>query len=237
MRTVTSAYASEVIPVVVQRTVAPVAVTTTTSFATAPACREADRLAADASDEELLTALQRHDVRALEYLYDRYGRMAFGLAYRLLQDAGQAEDVVQEALIKVWRQAPTFDVRRGSARAWLLSIVHHRAIDWLRSRAHRHDLQLDQVEHSLSQPDDWGVVERNIDRELVQQALTALPNEQRQTVVMAYFEGLSQPEIALAMGVPLSTVKGRMRMAIQKLRGLLAGIGEVAPALSTGQAA
>jgi RNA polymerase sigma-70 factor (ECF subfamily) len=180
----------------------------------------------DHSDEALLAALQQRDVRSLEALYDRHGRQAYSLAYRILSDGAAAEDVVQEAFLNVWRQAPSFDPRRGSARTWLLSIVHHRSIDWLRSRANqRGDVALDLVEQTLAIPDIWQTVSATVERDTIRQALATLPGEQQKTVELAYFGGYSQPEIAQAMGVPLSTVKGRMRMAMQKLRTILEGTG------------
>jgi RNA polymerase sigma-70 factor, ECF subfamily len=178
------------------------------------------------SDEELLRALQERDPSALEHLYDRHARLAYGLAYRMVSDSNVAEDIVQEAFVNIWRQAPSYDPRRGAVKTWLLSIVHHRAIDWLRSRANRRtDVQLDLVEHTLAVGDTWQTVAANVERETVRKAVAALPPEQQRTVELAYFAGLSQPEIASQMGVPLSTVKGRMRMAMQKLRGLLEGTG------------
>lgn len=178
------------------------------------------------TDEELLQRLQRREMRALEILYDRHGRLAYGLAYRIVDDSTAAEDVVQEAFLNIWRQAPSYDPRRGAVRTWLLSIVHHRSIDWLRSRASRRkDVQLDLVERTLAVPDTWQAVAVNVERETIQRALEALPSDQKRTVELAYFSGYSQPEIATMMGVPLSTVKGRMRMAMQKLRGMLEGTG------------
>jgi RNA polymerase sigma-70 factor (ECF subfamily) len=175
-------------------------------------------------DDLLLARLQQHDMHALEQLYDRHSRLAYGLAYRILGDGAAAEDVVQEAFLNIWRQAPTYDARRGAVRTWLLSIVHHRAIDFLRSRAHRQkDVQLDLVERQLSAPDTWHEVSSNVERDALRKAVAALPPEQQRTIELAYFAGYSQPEIAAAMGVPLSTVKGRIRMAMQKLRVLLHG--------------
>lgn len=174
------------------------------------------------TDDALLAALQARKMRALEELYDRHSHLAYGLAYRILRDTSAAEDVVQEAFLSVWRQAATFDRRRGSVRNWLLSIVHHRAIDWLRSRSNgRDDVQFALVERTLYAPDTWQTVSANVERDTIRRALAALPAEQQRTVELAYFGGYSQPEIAAAMGVPLSTVKGRMRMAMQKLRVLL----------------
>jgi RNA polymerase sigma-70 factor (ECF subfamily) len=191
----------------------------------ARAGKGASRMAEDpASDATVLLQLQQRDVRALELLYDRHGRLAYGLAYRILNDATAAEDVVQEAFLNVWRQAPSYDARRGTVRTWLLSIVHHRAIDFLRSRANRRgDVQIDLVERTLAVPDVWQTVSANVERDDIRRAMAALPPEQQRTVELAYFAGYSQPEIATAMGVPLSTVKGRMRMAMQKLRALLEG--------------
>jgi RNA polymerase sigma-70 factor (ECF subfamily) len=187
------------------------------------------------SDEDLLCALQQRDVRGLEVLYDRHCRLAYGLAYRLVGDSATAEDIVQEAFLSVWRQAATFDSSRGSVRTWLLSIVHHRAVDWLRSQANqRPHLQLDVVDHVLSTPDIWQDVALRADREAVRRALAALPVEQQRTVVLAYFAGYSQPEIAAAMGVPLSTVKGRMRLALHRLRLLLIGADALAANLAGG---
>ena len=178
------------------------------------------------SDEALLHRLQQRDVRALEALYDRHGRLAYGLAYRIVNDSTAAEDVVQESFMNVWRQAPTYDARRGAVRTWLMSIVHHRSIDWLRSRANRRgDVQIDLVEGVLAAPDAWGAVDASLERETIRQAVATLPAEQQRTIELAYFAGYSQPEIAQAMGVPLSTVKGRMRMALQKLRTTLEGTG------------
>ena len=205
---------------------------------TQPAGPRAATPAAEQTDEELLNGLRERDVHALEVLYDRHSRLAYGLAYRILNDTSAAEDVVQEAFLSIWRQAASFDARRGSVRTWLLSIVHHRAIDWLRSRANgRGDVQLDLVEHNLYAPDTWQTVSANVERERIRRALAALPAEQQRTVELAYFGGYSQPEIAAAMGVPLSTVKGRMRMAMQKLRVLLASGDPWANGLTAGTTA
>jgi RNA polymerase sigma-70 factor (ECF subfamily) len=181
------------------------------------------------SDKALLAALQRRDGRALEALYDRHRRVAFGLAYRILNDSAAAEDVVQEVFLNIWRQAGSFDAQRGNVRTWLLSIVHHRSIDWLRSRANqRGDVPLDLAERRLTVPDTWQAVAATVERDTIRQALAALPTEQRRTVELAYFGGFTQPQIAADMGVPVSTVKGRMRMAMNKLRILLEGTA-VAP--------
>ncbi len=182
---------------------------------------DADR----ASDDALLAAIRQRDEGAIAILYDRYGRLAFGLAYRVLGDRGAAEDVVQEAFLSAWRRAESFELTRGSARTWLLSIVHHRAIDRLRGTAGRtrQDAPIDDFERVLATDDPWREVSQVMQRETLQQALSTLPEAQRQAVQMAYFDGYTQQEIATAMAVPVGTVKGRLRLAMQRLRSLLAG--------------
>lgn len=174
-------------------------------------------------DDALLAAIARQDERAIATLYDRYGGLAYGLAYRILGDRAAAEDVVQEAFLSVWRRAVSFEAARGSARSWLLSIVHHRAIDRLRGtpgRA-RQDTPLDEVEWVVAVDDPWRDVELTLQREALRRGLDGLPEEQRRAIELAYFGGYTQTEIAGATGVPLGTVKGRIRMGLHKLRGLL----------------
>ena len=162
-------------------------------------------------------------------LYDRYGGLAYSLAYRILEDRGAAEDVVQDAFVSAWRRAVSFQPGRGSVRTWLLSIVHHRAIDRLRGtpgRARR-DGPLDeaQVDRVVAVEDPWREVETTLQRDALKRGLATLPEEQRRTIELAYFGGYTQTEIAGVMGVPVGTVKGRIRIGLQKLRGLLAGAG------------
>ncbi len=180
------------------------------------------------SDEAVLAAIQQRDDAALGMLYDRYGRLAFGLAYRILGEPGVAEDVVQEAFLSVWRRASSFQAGRGSARAWLMSIVHNAAIDRRRGRYRREqtDVQLDDVAYRLETDTDdmFAVVAEGIAAEQVRAALDELPPEQRQAIEMAYFSGLTHQEIAERTGTPLGTVKSRMRLGLKKLRTLL---GEV----------
>jgi RNA polymerase sigma-70 factor (ECF subfamily) len=178
------------------------------------------RVAVTLPDSELAAALQRGEPRAVEALYDRYGRLAFGLASRMIMDRAAAEDVVQDAFISVWRNASTYDPSRGSLRGWLLSIVHHRAIDQLRGSAgRRSEAPLDAMERLT--PDAFAVESADADRIEIRNGLAALPEAQRLTLELAYFGGLTHVEIALRMGVPLGTVKGRMRMGLEKLRNYL----------------
>jgi RNA polymerase sigma-70 factor (ECF subfamily) len=178
------------------------------------------------SDDALLDAIRRRDEGAIAALYDRYGRLAFGLAYRVVGERNAAEDVVQEAFLSIWRRATSFETTRGSVRTWVLSIVHHRAIDRLRgtSGRTRQDAPIDDFERILAIDDPWREVSQVIQRETLQKAIATLPDAQRQAVEMAYFDGFTQQEIATKMDVPVGTVKGRLRLAMQRLRALLAGI-------------
>lgn len=182
--------------------------------------------ASNLDDEGLLAAIQQGDEDALAELYDRYGRLAFGLAYRILGERGTAEDVVQEAYLSVWRRSTSFRADRGSARAWLMSIVHNAAIDRRRGRFKREQeaVPIDDMEFKLeSEADDaFAVVSEQIEAEQIRSALGSLPTEQRQAIELAYFGGFTQQEISERTGTPLGTVKSRMRLGLQKLRSLLA---------------
>jgi RNA polymerase sigma-70 factor (ECF subfamily) len=177
------------------------------------------------SDEFLVAKLLERDSSAFTVLYDRYNRMAFGLAYRMLSDPLAAEDVVQEAFLSVWRQAETFQAERSAARTWILSIVHHRAIDRIRRGTAAREVSSDALENPIDRADDSVDVEQEVGALLeagqVRQALESLPAEQRRAIEMAYFAGLSHSEIAGQLKVPLGTVKGRLRIGLQKLRTLL----------------
>lgn len=180
---------------------------------------------AGTTDGELLARVAARDDTALGVLYDRHGGLAFGLAYRVLRDRGQAEDVVQEAFLSVWRRAATFDAGKGSARGWLMSIVHNAAIDRRRGRFRHQQDEVDIEDHAwrLADDDVWDDVSRRLDREHVRQALAEIPQEQRETLELAYFGGLTQAEIAAQTGEPLGTVKSRARLGLRRLEGLLRG--------------
>lgn len=185
-----------------------------------------------------MEAIVGRDPAALMALYDRHRGAAFGLAYRVLGDHGAAEEAVQDAFMLVWRRAETFDPARGSgARAWLLTIVHHRSIDLLRARQGRPPAgpPIDEVVGLLAVPDFAGEVVGRIDGEQVRSAVAALPEDQQRTIELAYFEGLTHREIAERTGMPLGTVKGRMRLGLQKLRGLLVEPGGRAASGSAGR--
>jgi RNA polymerase sigma-70 factor (ECF subfamily) len=179
-------------------------------------------LAAERSDEELLQAIAAQDVTALEALYARYGALCFSLALRITGNRETAEEVVQEALLSAWRRGSTFEPGRGSGRAWLMGIVHHRAIDVVRARASRgQTVVLDDIGEIAGDGDPWPQVQQSLDRETIRGALKSLPDEQRACIELAYFGGYSYPEIAAKLEVPLGTIKSRLRLGLQRLRALL----------------
>ena len=176
------------------------------------------------SDDELLISIQRRETAALETLYDRHRIVAYSLALRMLGNPGDAEEVVQEAFLNVWRAAETYRPGRGAVRSWLLSVVHHRAIDKLRGRQSRPLPAV--LEEGMDLPDAtdvWQEVAVRLTGQDVQAALQQLPAEQRQTIELAYFKGFTHTQIAELMTVPVGTVKGRMRLGLHKLRSLLEG--------------
>ena len=180
-----------------------------------------------ASDESLLQELEQKNLAALEEFYDRHHRLALAVAFRVLGDKEAAEDVIQEAFLAVWRQADSYSADRGPARSWFLSIVRHRAIDVTRGRSYaRQRLSLDEINFEPRSPDVWTQVGANLERDRIKEAVATLPEEQREAVTLAFFGGLTHPEIAQRVGVPLGTVKGRIRLAMNKLRNLLLDLDE-----------
>jgi RNA polymerase sigma-70 factor (ECF subfamily) len=183
---------------------------------------KAERLA----DEELMPLVGRHDPEAFEVLYDRHGGVAYSLAYRIVGDRAAAEEVTQEAFISVWRSGARFDAARGSVRSWLLSVVRNRAIDFLRSRAGKAPkLAFDDDSVLEQRPARERTEEEALQRETAAElrgALGNLPGEQSKVIELAYFGGFSHSEIAQILSLPMGTVKGRMRLGLEKIRGELA---------------
>jgi RNA polymerase sigma-70 factor, ECF subfamily len=174
------------------------------------------------TDDELIASIERRDAQALEALYERYRVLAYSLALRVLANPSDAEDVVQEAFANVWRSAHTFHPARASGRSWLMTIVHHRAIDKLRGRRARPpSVGLVAGMEMPDTTDVWREVAARLTGQSVRRALDALPAEQRETIELAYFGGLSQTQIAEKMNVPLGTVKGRIRIGLHRLKTLL----------------
>ena len=160
------------------------------------------------------------DAGAFAALYDRHSRASYSLAYRMMGERQAAEDLVQEVFLGVWRAAGSYRAERGSVRTWILSIVHNRGIDQLRSAASRRRVQ-DRVEATTSttQPSEaFAETWRNSQRDQVREALRVLPPEQLKVLELAYYSGYTHAEIADLLNVPLGTVKGRMRLGLQKIR-------------------
>lgn len=178
------------------------------------------------ADEELMPLIGAKDPEAFEVFYDRHGGAAYSLAYRIVGERPGAEDVVQEAFISIWRSGARFDRARGSVRGWTLSIVRNRAIDALRSRAGKAPRLTFDDEAILEQrPAEELTEEEAIRHETqgeVRDALGSLPQDQAKVLELAYFGGFSHSEIAAMLGVPLGTVKGRMRLGLEKVRAELA---------------
>ena len=172
------------------------------------------------ADEDLISLVEANDAQAFAVLYDRHSRAAYSLAYRMMGKRQAAEDLVQDAFLKVWRAAGSYRAERGSVRTWLLSIVHNRGIDQLRSLA-SHRRTHDRIEASApkSQPSEaFAESWRNSQSEQVREALKTLPPEQLKILELAYFSGYTHVEIAKLLGLPLGTVKGRMRLGLKKVR-------------------
>lgn len=175
-------------------------------------------------DDDLLHAIARSDEAALAAIYDRYRLILFGLILRILHDREEAEDCLQEVFLQVWRRARDFDESRGRAFTWLVTIARSRALDRLRASGSRLKLATEAAQVTPDQVGD--AAEEAVQSEqgaLVRAALAALPEEQRNALLLAYFEGLTQTEIAARLGDPLGTVKTRMRSGMIKLRELLHG--------------
>jgi RNA polymerase sigma-70 factor, ECF subfamily len=177
------------------------------------------------ADEEMMQLVQAGDPRAFELLYDRHGGAAFSLAYRMVGNRTSAEDVTQEAFISIWRSRLRYDQARGSVRTWVLGIVHNRAIDALR-RSITHDRRretMDGVEERFEARERTDVeAARREEARSVRSAIATLPEDQRRTIELAYFGGFSHSQIAELLNEPVGTVKGRMRLGLEKLRRQLA---------------
>jgi RNA polymerase sigma-70 factor, ECF subfamily len=180
-----------------------------------------------ADDQAALERMARGDQAGLAEMYDRHGRLVYSLALRIVRDRGDAEDVTQDVFVQAWRQASRFDTTRGNVAAWLLTMARSRAIDLIRRRRVRpqpgaDDMVMETKDASPAPDVQFEWVQR---AEVIQEAMGALPLVQRLAIELAFFEGLTQAEIAEQLEVPLGTVKTRIRQGLLKLRDRLAGAG------------
>jgi RNA polymerase sigma factor (sigma-70 family) len=187
------------------------------ALALAPLARRRMR---DLSDEQLLEAIASGDERALGDLYDRFGRVAYGVALRVLRDRALAEDAVQEAFLAIWRSAERYRLERAKPSTWILTLVHRRAVDLVRREDRRRAEALDESPEAAGGevPEEAHLRER---RTTVQAALRELPDDQREALELAYYGGYTQSELADRLGVPLGTVKSRMFAGLNRLRELV----------------
>ncbi len=177
-------------------------------------------------DEQLITLIADGEKDALEAYYNRHASSVFSLARYMLREHSLAQEVTQDIFLNLWLKASSYNPTRGAPKAWFMSIAHHRIIDVLRARR-RSSQSTDQVAHELLdlQPSNQVGTEeqahRNLERERLLNIMASLPKEQREVVVLAYFEGYTQSEIAAKLDQPLGTVKTRVRLALQKLRAMV----------------
>jgi RNA polymerase sigma-70 factor (ECF subfamily) len=182
---------------------------------------------AQEDDVALLKAIAARDEAALAELYDRYRAILFGLLMRILNNREEAEDVLQEVFLQVWRKASDFDENRGRPFTWLVTLARSRGIDRLRTLAARERVAETSAREVSEEISDAATdAFKSEQRGLVTKALSQLPDEQKRPLMLAYFDGLTQSEIATRLGAPLGTVKTRMRTGLINLRELLAGQGE-----------
>jgi RNA polymerase sigma factor (sigma-70 family) len=182
------------------------------------------------SDEALLSAIAGGAVWAMESLYQRYSRVLYSLAYRMVADHQIAEDLLQDAFLSIWRRATSYSPQTGAAHSWLISILHHRAIDYLRGVRRRATLQeapLQEIEldETTAFPDVWDEAWQSVKSTQLRTALMKIPTEQRLVIELAYFQGWTHTEIAEGTHIPLGTVKARMRLGLIHLKRILEQMG------------
>ncbi len=173
------------------------------------------------SDRELVERLQRRDTQAMADLYDRFGRLVYSVIYAIVRDSGTAEDLLQETFIRIWNRVSGFDGQRGALGPWLLTVARNRAIDHIRSAGARNSknlFELEEWEHQSTQIDAEVGLQNKDQAKIIRAALNKLTENQRRVIELAYYEGLSQTEIAEKLGEPLGTVKTWVRGALKKLR-------------------
>ena len=177
-------------------------------------------------DHQLIHQIASLDKNALEALYERYVTSVYSLAMYMLRQEALAEEVTQEIFLNIWLKAGSFNAARGAPRSWIMSVAHHKIVDLIRSR--RRSLTMtDPAEYETldllpsGQISTEEEVENNLERERIMKAMSVLPEAQREVILLAYFGGYSQSEMAKKLGQPLGTIKTRVRLAMQKLRTVL----------------
>ncbi len=173
------------------------------------------------SEEELVFALQQHDQQAFSYLYDNYSGALFGLIYKMVNDKELSEDILQETFVKIWNNFSNYDSKKGRLFTWLLNLTRNLTIDTLRSKSYKKQSKIHSDENSVSNYADTTNVAEKFDAMGIRKQLTLLKNDQKQIIDLAYFGGFTQEEISKQLGIPLGTVKTRMRAAVLELRKLL----------------
>ena len=177
-------------------------------------------------DRELLQRIVARDKNALDSLYGRYATPVYSMALHMLKQPPLAEEVTQDVFLNIWLKAASFNSERGQPRSWIMSVAHHRVIDVIRSRRRVTSMTDPEGYETLERLPSEGAsvesqVQQNLDRERIMQALATLPDSQREVILLAYYEGFSQSEMAERLGQPLGTIKTRVRLAMQKLRSVL----------------
>jgi RNA polymerase sigma-70 factor, ECF subfamily len=178
------------------------------------------------SDRELVERLQRRDTQAMADLYDRFGRLVYSVIYAIVRDSGIAEDLLQETFVRIWNRVSGFDAQRGALGPWLLTIARNRAIDHIRSAGARNSknlFELEEREHKSTEIDAELDLQNKDQAKVIHAAMNKLTVNQRRVIELAYYQGLSQMEIAEKLGEPLGTVKTWIRGALKKLREELPG--------------
>jgi RNA polymerase sigma factor (sigma-70 family) len=177
------------------------------------------------TDEALISLVASSDDGALAELYDRFGRVAYGLALRILRDEALAQDAVQEAFLAVWHSADRFLAERAKASTWILTLVHRRSVDLVRREDRRRGEPLERAPEAATTSTAEDEAALGFQRRVVQEALRRLPAEQREALELGYYGGLTQSELAERLGQPLGTIKSRMFAGLTRLRDLLAQAG------------
>ncbi len=179
-------------------------------------------------DHQLMYRVAMAEKEALEALYTRYSSSVYSLAMFMLKQEALAEEVTQDIFLNIWSKASSYKAERGEPKSWIMSVAHHRIVDVIRSRRRTQNVtdpgaydRLETLPSSRISTEEE--VERRIEREYILEALNTLPPEQREVIMLAYFEGYSQSEMAKILNQPLGTVKTRVRLAMKKLRAALEG--------------